>query len=73
MSAPLPGQRAGQRPLRAAIASQRAVGRRLGAVHAMSDTFVMETDEGWQRVACEPDGRDHLVPYDFGNQEEAHG
>lgn len=61
----LPGQRAGQRPVRAAVAAQRAIGQRLTAVHNMSDTLVLFTDEGWQKVACEDDGRDHLVPYDF--------
>lgn len=66
----LPGQRAGQRPMRAAVASQRAIGQRLNAVHAMAETLVLWTgDDGWQRVACEPDGRDHLTPYDFGSQE----
>lgn len=65
----LPGQRAGQRPIRAAVASQRAIGQRLTAVHAMSDTLVLWTDAGWQKVACEDDGRDHLIPYDFGSQE----
>lgn len=65
----LPGQRAGQRPIRAAIASQRAIGRALTSVQAMSDTLILWTEEGWQKVACEDDGRDHLIPYDFGNQE----
>lgn len=66
----LPGQRAGQRPLRAAVASQRAIGQRLSAAGALSDTLVLWTaQDGWQKVAHEADGRDHLVPYDFGSQE----
>lgn len=65
----LPGQRAGQRPLRAAVAAQRAIGRQLTAVHAMSSELVLWTEDGWQQVACEDDGRDHLIPYDFGTQE----
>lgn len=65
----LPGQRSGQRPIRAAVASQRAIGQRLTDSSAMSGTLILFTDEGWQKVACEDDGRDHLIPYDFGNQE----
>ncbi|MFF9265807.1 hypothetical protein [Streptomyces longwoodensis] len=65
----LPGQRAAQRPLRAAVASQRAIGRQLTSVQTLSEELVLWTDEGWQKVVCDDNGRDHLVPYDFGNQE----
>jgi hypothetical protein len=65
----LPGQRAAQRPLRAAVASQRAIGRQLTSVQALSEELVLWTDDGWQKVVCDDNGRDHLVPYDFGNQE----
>ena len=70
MSTALPGQRAGQRPLRAAVATQRAIGRSLGTTGAMADTLVLHTEDGWQQVVIDPDhGGEVLVPYDFNSQE----
>lgn len=66
MSTALPGQRAGQRPMRAAIATQRAIGRAIGSSGALVDTFVLHTRDGWQQIVRDPDtGVETLAPYDF--------
>jgi hypothetical protein len=41
MSTPLPGQRGGQRPLKAAMATQRAIGRSLTSTGVMTEGFLL--------------------------------
>lgn len=67
MSTALPGQRAGQRPMRAAMATQRAIGRQLTSSGALVDTFVLHTRErGWEQIVQDPDtGAETLAPYEF--------
>lgn len=66
MSTALPGQRAGQRPMRAAVATQRAIGRAVGPSGGLAETFVLRTPEGWRQIVQDPEtGAETLAPYDF--------
>lgn len=66
MSTALPGQRAGQRPMRAAVATQRAIGRAVGSAGGLVDAFVLHTPEGWRQIVQDPEtGAEVLAPYDF--------
>lgn len=64
MSRPLPGQRAAQRPMRAAMSSQRAVGRAVNAQGSVSTTLIMNVGGRWFRVGVDERGREHLNPCD---------
>lgn len=69
MSAPLPGQRAAQRPLRAAVAAQRAIGRSVSSSGGLVESLILNVGGEWKRVATGEDGSEHLEPYQLGQDE----
>lgn len=69
-SAAVPGQRAAQRPLRAAVASNSALGRAAGASGAMADRMILNIGGQWNQVVRDADGIEHLEPYTLGQDEE---
>jgi len=70
VSTPLPGQRAAQRPMQAATASQRAIGRAVTATGGVVETLILNVGGEWRRVATDPEtGSESLVPYELGQDE----
>lgn len=69
MSTPVPGQRMAQRPMRAAMASQAALGRSAAAAGSLTDQMILNVGGAWKRVATDADGNDHLEPYELGQDE----
>lgn len=61
----LPGQRAAQRPMRAALAAQRAIGRAVTSSGGTTSRLVMNTGGGWVEQVIDEQGQEHLVPYEF--------
>ncbi|MFE2934952.1 hypothetical protein [Streptomyces sp. NPDC059278] len=61
----LPGQRAAQRPIRAAVAAQRAIGRAVAASGGTAGRLVMNVGGRWVEQVIDGQGQEHLVPYDF--------
>lgn len=70
MSTAVPGQRAAQRPLRAAIASNSALGRAASASGAMVNQMILNVGGEWKQVVRDADGMEHLEPYVLGQDEE---
>lgn len=70
MSNALPGQRAAQRPMQAAMASQRALGRAAGPSGVVTDLMIINVDGLFMRVVNNPDGSQDLEPYDIDQTEE---
>ncbi|MFJ9719889.1 hypothetical protein ACIRPQ_28855 [Streptomyces sp. NPDC101213] len=69
MSTPVPGQRAAQRPLRAAVAVQRSVGRALNSTSSVSEVVILQTDEGWRQIVFDEEtGQERLVPYEMSEE-----
>lgn len=64
MSAPLPGQRAGQHPLRAAVASQRAIGRAVSASGGYAEVLLVVLDGQVMRITEDADGNQQVTPYE---------
>jgi len=64
MTSPLPGQRAGQQPMRAALAAQRAVGRAANASSAVTSHLLINVRGQWWCQHIDDQGQEHLVPYD---------
>ena len=61
----LPGQRAAQRPMRAAVAAQRAIGRAVTTSGGTTSRLVMRVGGQWVEQVIDSDGQEQLVPYDF--------
>lgn len=68
-STALPGQRAGQRPLRAAVAAQRAIGRAVSDTDADSTVLILQVRGEWKRLEAGADGVERLVPYELDAKE----
>lgn len=68
MTTPLPGQRSAQRPMRAAVASQRALGRLVNAGGAMSGAMVLNVGGRWFEVGFDESGQERLVSYEFSEE-----
>lgn len=68
MSTPLPGQRAAQSPLRAARASQAAMGRAASNASSMAATMILNVGGHWKQVVD-----DVLVDYEFGSDDNPEG
>lgn len=70
----LPGQRAAQRPLRAAVAAQRAIGRAVTSSGGTSGRLVMQVDGGrWMEQVIDNQGQEQLVPFEFEPEEGGNG
>lgn len=69
MSTAVPGQRAAQRPLRAAVASNSALGRAATAAGTMADKLILNVGGEWKQVVRDADGIEHLEPYTLGQDE----
>lgn len=67
MSAVLPGQRAAQRPLRAAKASQAALGRAATGGGAQVSQILARFEDGWTRLTVNEDGVREEAPYEPGD------
>ncbi|MFF8716152.1 hypothetical protein ACF07T_32675 [Streptomyces sp. NPDC015184] len=61
----LAGQRAAQRPLRAAVAAQRAIGRAVTSSGGTSGRLVMRVAGGWMEQVIDEAGQEQLVPFVF--------
>ncbi|MFJ8855090.1 hypothetical protein [Streptomyces sp. NPDC102437] len=61
----LAGQRAAQRPLRAAVAAQRAIGRAVMSSGGTAGRLVMRVDGRWVEQVIDADGQEQLVPFEF--------
>jgi hypothetical protein len=62
----LPGQRAAQRPMRAAVAAQRAIGRSVTTSGGTTGRLVLNVGGGrWVEQVIDDKGQEQLVPYDF--------
>ncbi|MFB6813123.1 hypothetical protein ACFCV8_01050 [Streptomyces sp. NPDC056347] len=61
----LAGQRAAQRPLRAAVAAQRAIGRAVTSSGATSGRLVMRVGGRWMEQVIDDQGQETLVPFEF--------
>ncbi|MEU3220049.1 hypothetical protein [Streptomyces sp. NPDC006971] len=62
----LAGQRAAQRPLRAAMAAQRAIGRSVASSGGTTGRLVMRVSGGrWMEQVIDDKGQEHLVPFAF--------
>jgi hypothetical protein len=70
MSTAVPGQRMAQRPLRAAVAVQGALGRAANSAGVMADQMILNVGGEWKRVAFDADGIEYLEPYTLGQDEE---
>lgn len=68
MSTPVPGQRVAQRPLRAAVATQAALGRSTNTSGAVSDSMILNVGGHWKQVVD-----DYLVDYEFGSDDNPEG
>lgn len=66
----LPGQRAAQRPLRAAKAAQAALGRAATATEAMSSVLVVNVRGRWMRQTWTANGVRQMEPYNLGQDRE---
>jgi hypothetical protein len=66
----LPGQRAAQRPLRAAVAAQRAIGRAVTGGGTSSTRLVLNVGGQWMEQTVNDEGQEQLVPYEFGEEGE---
>ncbi|TBO60920.1 hypothetical protein EYS09_03890 [Streptomyces kasugaensis] len=62
MSAPVAGQRAGQRPMRAAVAAQRALGRMAADQSSISGELIVNIDGRWFRQYVDDHGQMHRDP-----------
>lgn len=69
MSTALPGQRAAQRPMRAATAVQRTVGRTVADAGTSTSVLVLNVGGEWRRQVIDEEGQERLVPYEFGGEE----
>lgn len=69
MSAPLPGQRAAQRPLRAAVASQAAIGRSVASSGGVVESLILNVGGRFMRVVTDENGLEGLEPYELGQDE----
>ncbi|MFF2650610.1 hypothetical protein [Streptomyces sp. NPDC058045] len=69
-STALPGQRAAQRPLRAAIAAQAALGRAASRADSMASHVVLNIGGRWMQQTWTPDGERQLTPYVLGHEQE---
>lgn len=63
MSTPLPGQRAGQRPLKAAVATQRAIGRSVMAAGGLTGGFLLHIDGQLMEMTEDANGVRTVEPY----------
>lgn len=63
MTLPVPGQRAGQRPFKAAMATQRTIGRALTSSGVMSEGFLLHIDGQLMRMTEDADGVRTVEPY----------
>ncbi|MFE7105641.1 hypothetical protein ACFU98_10550 [Streptomyces sp. NPDC057575] len=61
----LPGQRAAQRPMRAAVAAQRAIGRAVTTSGGTTGRLVMRVDGRWVEQVIDEAGQEQLVPFEF--------
>lgn len=61
----LPGQRAAQRPMRAAVAAQRAIGRAVTTSGGTTGRLVMRVDGRWVEQVIDDQGQEQLVPFEF--------
>jgi hypothetical protein len=68
----LPGQRAAQRPMRAAVAAQRAIGRAVTASGGTASRLVMRVGGQWVEQVIDDQGQERLVPFEF-NEEGGNG
>ena len=66
----LPGQRAAQPPMRAAVSVQRAVGRAVAAGGGTSSSLVLNVGGRGMRQVIDDDGQEQLVPYQLDEGEE---
>lgn len=66
----LPGQRAAQPPMRAAVSVQRAVGRAVAAGGSSTSVLVLNIGGTWMRQVIDDDGQEQLVPYQLDEGEE---
>ncbi|MBZ6085926.1 hypothetical protein KVH15_33630 [Streptomyces olivaceus] len=66
----LPGQRAAQRPLRAAKAAQAVLGRAATAREAMSSSLVVNIRGQWMRQTWTANGAQQTEPYELGQDRE---
>ncbi|MFI7278500.1 hypothetical protein [Streptomyces sp. NPDC049879] len=74
MTHPLPGQRAGQQPMRAAVQAQRAIGRAVTFTGAMSGQLILYVNGEWMRHAVDEEtGRDRLEPYALDSEQPEEG
>ncbi|MFG2225395.1 hypothetical protein [Streptomyces sp. NPDC048644] len=62
MSITAPGQRAGQRAMRAAVASQRALGRAAADGSGMSGELIFNVRGQWYRQFVDESGQEHREP-----------
>ncbi|NGO71351.1 hypothetical protein [Streptomyces boncukensis] len=69
----LPGQRAAQRPMRAAVSVQRTLGRALHDSSASSSVLILNVAGRWMRQVVDEEGQERLVPYELGGGEEPSG
>lgn len=63
MTIPVPGQRAGQRPLKAAIATQRSIGRSVASSGVMSEGFLLHIDGQLMHMTEDAAGVRTVTPY----------
>lgn len=70
MSTALPGQRAAQRPLRAAVQVQRAIGRAVASSGTSTSVLVLNVGGEWMQQVIDEDGQEQLVPYQLGGEGE---
>lgn len=70
MATPLPGQRAAQRPIQAAMASQRALGRSAGSTGTVADLVIANIGGRFMRSVTQPDGSQTWEPYDINQTKE---
>ncbi|MEE1774438.1 hypothetical protein PUR34_41285 [Streptomyces sp. JV185] len=61
----LPGQRAAQRPMRAAVSAQRAIGRSVTTSGGTTGRLVMWVDGRWVEQVIDDKGQEQLVPFEF--------
>ncbi|MGW1840833.1 hypothetical protein [Streptomyces sp. NPDC002067] len=57
-----PGQRAGQRAMRAAVASQRALGRAASDSSGMTGELICNIGGRWFRLHVDESGQEHREP-----------
>ncbi|WP_019549818.1 MULTISPECIES: hypothetical protein [Streptomycetaceae] len=66
----LPGQRAAQRPMRAAVSVQRAIGRTVADGGASTGVLVLNVGGEWMQQVIDEDGQEQLVPYQLDEGED---